>query len=586
MRFNDLLRTVLASRGEGAYAVVTRWRQCIDLLAQYDISGAPAAQALSDEDRDRVLAIIRETGPGLTLDQRVCAIAELGGRLRSACLVRLLAQDHPTLVSAMLARARLADEDWAALIPELGPLARSILRRRETLGPRARQALDRFGPIDLSLPPAAVPAPAAASQDSPAAPAASLATAETERAETERADAGAAEVAETGEPSQIGRIVAQIERFTGAREHQHRTLPERPAALPTAPIPQAEPVIEHFTFEADVSGQLRLIGGASRADGMGLSIGTANVDSRLGADGTALGAFRRRAAFSQARFMIGEGRLKGEWRISGEPRFDPVTGRFQGYLGAARREQPHEGLVRGPSEGGWSGLSAENARQLIHELRTPLNAIQGFAEMIDAELLGPVTSAYREMARNILVDAGTLIATFDDLDLASRLERGDAGLGGEALELGQIVRQSARPFMADDVSRIVLHETGGLPPVVGARAQIERMIGHLLRAACALLEEGEALHMSLAADPGSPFVQLAMRRPRALAGLTGPQLFDHGMTQDQRLGAIPPLGLAFTLRLVRGIAAHGGGRLDILPDLFTIVLPALHRADSGQESRG
>jgi len=582
MRFNDLLRTVLASNGDGAHAIVTRWRQCIDLLAQYDISGGRGASALSAEDRDRVLGIIGEIRSSLTLDQRVTAIVELGGRLRSPGLVRLLAGDHPTLVCATMAGARLSDTDWAAIIPELGPLARSVLRRRTALGPLARQALERFGPIDLALPAAIVAhdaAPRASASVSPIRP-------EPESPANAGATAPAAQAAQD-EPSQIGRIVAQIERFTGARGQRHPvSAVPGPSLVEPEPTPEPEPesVIERFTFEADVTGVIQHASGAPRLSVVGLSIGTAGIDSRLGADGTALGAFRRRAAFAEARFSIGEGRLRGEWRISGEPRFDSASGRFIGYVGSARREQAHEGLVRSGSPVGWHGLSAQNTRQLIHELRTPLNAIQGFAEMIETQMLGPVASDYRAMARSILSDAGMLIATFDDLDLAGRLERGDAGAGREALDLIMIVRHVLRPFAEEAGEHILLDAAASLPPVAGDSAQIERMLSHLLRAGCAALDEGEQLHLRLSADPGAPFVRLAMQRPRALNGLAEPQLLDHGTSFDQRLGAVPPLGLAFTLRLVRGIATHLGGRFDIAADLFTIALPVRQVADTGQES--
>ena len=565
MRFNDLLRTVLANSSDGAYAVVTRWRQCIDLLAQYDVSGAPPAQALGEEDRAHILSVIDAMRPRLSVEQRVAAVVELGGRLRSPGLVGLLAQDHPALVAATMNAARLSDADWAALVPELGPLARSVLRRRTALGPLARQMLDRFGPVDFALPAGTVtveaeaPAPPVADQGPSLAEA--LAASET-----------------PGEPSQIGRIVAQIERFTGSRDSQ-RNPASRTEAAAEAQVP-----IDCFAFEADVTGRMMLVSGAPHAAAHGLSIGAACVDSRLGADGTALGAFRRRAAFSHARFTIGEGVLQGEWRISGEPRFDSASGRFTGYVGSARREQVHESMVRSAPEG-WVGLSAQGARQLIHELRTPLNAIQGFAEMIDAQLFGPVTSDYREMARNILTDARTLITTFDDLDLASRLERGDAGHAADAQDLEGIVRQVVEPFMTDGGRHILFETRGALPPVAGHRAQIERMLSHLLRAGCTALDDGEALVLRLSADTGAASVRLAMRRPRSLVGMTEAQLFDHGAMQDQRWGAVPPLGLAFTLRLVRGIAAHVGGRFELTSDLFSIVLPAARTIDSGQEGR-
>src|SRR3546814_10553753 len=72
-----------------------------------------------------------------------------------------------------------------------------------------------------------------------------------------------------------------------------------------------------------------------------------------------------------------------------------------------------------------SDRQRESLRELIHELRTPLNAIMGFAEIIDHQFFGPVGVRYREIAQDIVADAQKLLGTFDDLDLASRIERGD-----------------------------------------------------------------------------------------------------------------------------------------------------------------
>ena len=69
MRFNDFLRTVLANMGDGSVATVTRWRQCIDLLAQYDVSGAGASDAtmLDDADRAAILLELEAMRPQLSV---------------------------------------------------------------------------------------------------------------------------------------------------------------------------------------------------------------------------------------------------------------------------------------------------------------------------------------------------------------------------------------------------------------------------------------------------------------------------------------------------------------------------------------
>ncbi|MBT2185565.1 sensor histidine kinase [Sphingobium nicotianae] len=575
MRFNDLLSTVLANMGEGTGATVTRWRQCIDLLAQYDVSGAHSANALAPEDRDSILGMIEDMRARLSADQRIASIAELGSRLRSPSLVRLLAQDHPSLVSSMMANVRLTDADWAAIIPDLGPLARSVLRRRTDLGERTQAALRQFGNIDMALPSLVAILETSTSTvipiDRP------LVAANTDLADE-------APVRLPDEPSQIGRIVAQIERFTEARGHRQDDAGLAPSPE-MAPPPEPAPV-NAFTFEADPSGLITLATGAPRSAAIGLSIGMPELDSRHGADGLALGAFRRRAAFENARFAIGEGLLEGEWRMSAEPRFDRATGRFTGYAGAARREFPHESLVRSaPASGGhgWAGLSATSTRQLIHELRTPLNAIQGYAEMIESQLVGPVTDEYRDMARRILADAHALLATFDDLDMASRIERGDHFAADERIDLEAAVHSVIGSFAQGGDPRIDVMITEPLPGIGGDRGQIERMLGHLIRAGRAALAGDERLDVRLATNPGGGSVSIVMQRPRTLRGISDQELLDNGYLVDQKLNDAPALGLAFTLKLVRGIAQHLGGSFEIAPDAFGLFLPVMPAAEGEQE---
>jgi hypothetical protein len=575
MRFNDLLRTVLANMGEGTGATVTRWRQCIDLIAQYDISGTRTGPSLTDGERAVILDMIDGMRPDIAADQRIASIVELGPRLRSAGLVRLLSNDHPTLVSAMIAQVRLSDADWADIIPHLGPLARSVLRRRTDLGSGAAAILRQFGSTDMTLP--LVPLELT---DIVEMPSISLVA-------DDVADHGAGrdeEAAQAEETSQIGRIVARIERFTEARAHRQ----EDDGPIPAEPFVRAPPApapVNEFLFETDGAGHIQLVSGAPRGAAVGLSIGMPSVDSRLGADGMALGAFRRRAAFENARFAIGDGQLEGEWRISAEPRFDRASGRFLGYTGSARREFPHEGLVRTPSaeQPGWAGLSAGSTRQLIHELRTPLNAIQGYAEMIEAQLVGPVTDDYRAMARNILSDAHVLLATFDDLDLASRIERGDYPANPERIDLVGLIHMIVDTFGPEGSQRVDLIVEADLPRTGGDRAQIERMISHLIRAGCAALRDGERLTLRLGANPSGTAVELAMLRPEALRDLAAQDLLDHGYLVDQKLRDAPPLGLAFTLKLVRGIANHVGGAFTLAPDAFGLVLPTMPATDSEQE---
>jgi signal transduction histidine kinase len=572
MRFNDLLRTVLANGGDGTASAVTRWRQCIDLVAQYDVSGAMPAHRLTEDDAVAVFKVLTDLRSALGPEQRVAPIIELGGRLRSVRLCRFLAQDHPAIVSAVMVRARLIDEDWAAIIPMLGPLARSILRRRSDMGPSARAALDRFGPTDLALPAAA---PAQTFQLFPA----NDATPDAGRSAPELAGEGPAIVEEQ---SEIRRIVERIERFTASRALVVESGPldlnlEQRVAASDGPG-------DSFSFETDEKGRFTAAEGAPRAAVIGLTIGQAALDGLSGADGQALGACRRRAAFRDARFAIAGGVLAGNWRISGEPRFDRASGLFRGYVGTARRELAHEEMVRSTSEPtDWGSMSAAAARQLIHELRTPLSAIYAYAEMIEGQLVGPVSAEYRELAGKILEDARMLASTFDDLDLAGQLAREEDRHAPTMIDIVGQLRAIVQRYLQSGSNCVVLEASNAMPAVWGDREQLERMFTHLVRAGFAALEPGETLVVRLRHLPVTGTLSVAIDRPAALRGLDEASLLDHGSSIDQGFHDGPPLGLAFTLRLVRSLAGRSGGQLLFSPDLFELVLPCESQGDKGRE---
>ncbi len=167
--------------------------------------------------------------------------------------------------------------------------------------------------------------------------------------------------------------------------------------------------------------------------------------------------------------------------------------------------------------------------------------------------------------------------------MVSRIERGDHFAAPERIDLEAVLRTVIGAFDQDGDLRVDLLIQEPLLGIGGDRAQIERMLGHLVRGGLAALGEGERLTVRLAADPSGAAVNLDMHRPHALRQISDPDLLDHGYLVDQKLRDAPALGLAFTLKLVRGIARHLGGSFTIAPDAFGLVLPTMPAADSEQE---
>ncbi|MDG2532630.1 histidine kinase dimerization/phospho-acceptor domain-containing protein [Sphingomonas sp. HITSZ_GF] len=367
---------------------------------------------------------------------------------------------------------------------------------------------------------------------------------------------------------EIAEVVARIDAFWRHREEAGAVEP--PVLRPA----------DEFRFETDAKGMIRWVDGVSRAPLVGVSLdsqATPGVAEASRVDGVAAGAFRRRAGFSNARLAVeGESDAAGDWLISAIPVFDPANGRFTGYRGTARRPRIDERAE--PVRTAGPAMPADSLRQLVHELRTPTNAIAGFAEMIEAQMLGPVGDAYRDRAQVIRAQARELLGAIDDLDLAARID--SAAL---SLVPGQIALRPVLAAIIDDLAP--LSELRGsviaLPiadlAVTGDRRAVERLLARLLATLVSASGQGERIGVHMAAE-GADKVAITIDRPQALADYPGDQVLD---IDDEREDATL-LGTGFALRLARNLARELGGALVIGPESLTLRLPAAVNEQVGQ----
>lgn len=565
MRFNDLMQTVLAADDRVGLGAVTLWRQCVDLLAQRD---RPDRPAMAEQERQALLAKLSALQPKLTETQRIATVVELGGRLRSPSLVRLFANDRPSIAAAAMARAQLPDALWSDLLPHLNPTARGVLRGRRDVGPMTRQGLEAFGAHDLVL--TTVRQDMVGDSDM-------LLTRDMEASRAPSQEDVPASVvtplrAPIGDEGQIRNLVDRIARFTSTRK------PIEPDATATVAADDRITAPRDFAFETDAAGVILWVDQGPRAALIGLSLGDVALEGGSGPDGHVAGAFARRSGFQNGRFTIVGGAMAGEWRLSATPFFDPRSGRFQGYRGQARRPYLHEVASEPqPAAMAIAGLSADSLRQLVHELRTPLNAILGFAEIIEQELFGAAGVAYRDMAGKIAIDARHLLAAFDDLDLAARVSRGDGPGAPQLIDPALLVTQVATRFRDQGRAGIDIAIAPGLPQVRIDPVQGERMVQHLLRTVISVTPLGEAVTGAcwLQPDGGAGRVVLSVDRPSTLADMEESQLLDPGYNGEGDWVDGPLLGLGFSLRLIRGLAATCGGSLDIEPGRLLLAVPAV-----------
>ena len=506
----------LSDRGDGG-ADVAAWRQIVDIVAQ-------AGSALDTGARGAALDKLTVLRSAIPASERRLSAASLAGRAHDPDVVALFAADAPAVAAPLLAMARLDGDAWAGLIPAMPPASRNILRNRRDLPLEAIAILARYAPIDLAL-------------------------------------AGSSPEAVAVAPG-ITQIRDLVDRIAAYRERKPQFAP--------IPLP-AEPVVAaNFVFETSMDGIIDWVEGCPREAIVGLSIAELAAAGGAGVDGQAAGAWRRRAPFRDARLSVsGFSAAGGDWLITAAPLFNPRDGRFCGYRGDARRAGPGERVEPVPAE----PIAPDSLRQLVHELRTPLNAIQGFATMIDEQLLGPAASRYRERARAIAHDAARLAIMVDDLDTAVRIDGG--GLLRDPMEIADIApivsRVGAVHRSALGARGIELVVPGAAAPVEVATAAstAERMIARLIAATGGVATPGETLEVGI--DRRARGWSVSVTRPIAVATQDEATLLDPGYGPDGEWPDAPLLGLGFTLRLIERLATRAGGGFRIAGDRFELL---------------
>lgn len=539
MHFDDRLATVLRLRAAGPAVARIQFRQLVDLLGTLpnDFSGPQV---------DSAYQRLGELSQDLPADERSRIVHDLGLRLRNPRLVAALGSLEPQVAEAAISRANLSENEWLDLAPALPIHARGTMRARRDLGPRVEERMARLGIGERGL-----PAPAAEPGTAP---------------EADDPVVTAPPVAESG----IGAIVRRIEDFRRARDAGHRPANDSPRLPLDEPALTAATPLRAIDFASDADHRVTW---ASRA------VAPMLVGIHLGDDGT--GALtgdlapilRRRQPIRGERIALdGAEAVAGSWRIDATPRFDPVGGRFIGYIGRLRRPAPRSADAPTSRE----AAQGDRIRQLLHELRTPVNAIQGFAEVIQQQLFGPSPHEYRALAAGIASDAARILAGFDDLERLARLDSGalavEEGRGDLGNALAATIAQLSA-FTGPRDSPVVLTPPAIELPVAIASAEVERLVWRLLAALSSATAPGETLRIAARSDGARAVAEI--RLPAALASRSDDELFNAGPTGIAASLSPGMFGTGFALRLARSEARGAGGSLERRGEALVLDLPGL-----------
>ncbi|EGD60823.1 histidine kinase A-like protein [Novosphingobium nitrogenifigens DSM 19370] len=587
MIVDDRLETVLRTHAAGRTGLNTQFRQLADLLGR-----TPTAAWTTTHDR----ALARLDDIHNELGDAAAAVLLGLATLRSPRLIAHFAGKGQRSGIAAINRARLDDETWLNLIPQLPIQARGVLRHRRDLGAPVVDLLQKLGIDDFVLPvpsaesatesmaQAPVETPAEAVIETPA-PVATIAQppvqAEIEKPEPETPPTKGGVLItlprdterriEPAAPREgIGAIVRRIEAFRRTRDTDDRVDEENDddeqASLPLGETGRPrDPVATEVDISIDASGSIVGVGAGTVDPAMLVGhtpfvppspAATASVDA------SSLAAFRARLPIVCGLMTLdGAAKIAGVWRIDAAPIFGEDGGQFQGYRArlrrppAARRSQPAPRVEP----------SSDMLQQMLHELRTPINAIQGFAELIQQQLFGPTPHQYRSLAASIAADAARMLAGFEDVERLVRLETGRATMETGETDLAAMLDRLAgqiEPLTAPREIRL----RWSIPPeavmVPLASEEIERTLWRLVSTLIGSAAPGERMTFALSPTPSGTAAQLLMTLPSALAMRDEASLF---ASEPARGGIVPGaamLGPGFALRLCATELRAAGGCLE------------------------
>ena len=217
---------------------------------------------------------------------------------------------------------------------------------------------------------------------------------------------------------------------------------------------------------------------------------------------------------------------------------------------------------------------------LGHDLKTPLNAILGYAEVMQAELMGPMPKPYADYP-SIIHESGTdlLLLVDDILDLA-RSEAGQPRLEPEPVDLTasaeSVMRQLAAQASRAGVT-LKLKAAGEVWAEADARA-VRQIWQNLISNAIKYSASGKAVTLETRLDNGAALLSVTDRG----AGIAAADLGRLTEPFAQGTGAKPGTGLG--LSVVRRFAELHGGTLRIESKLGkgTRVLVTLPRASEAE----
>jgi signal transduction histidine kinase len=229
---------------------------------------------------------------------------------------------------------------------------------------------------------------------------------------------------------------------------------------------------------------------------------------------------------------------------------------------------------------GANKAKGEFLAMMSHELRTPLNAIDGYAELLEMEIRGPLSVAQRNDIGRIRKSQRVLLGLITDILNYARIEAGQVHYSLEPVCVSELV-DAVIPLVSPQADVKGLHvevsSTAMNAVTVADSDKLQQVLLNLLSNAVKFTPDGGRLSLDWAIRDSKVEIHVID------SGIGVPterleSIFEPFVQVDTSLTRVhhgTGLGLAISRELVRGLG--GDLRVESAPDLgstFTVTLPA------------
>jgi signal transduction histidine kinase len=217
---------------------------------------------------------------------------------------------------------------------------------------------------------------------------------------------------------------------------------------------------------------------------------------------------------------------------------------------------------------------------MSHDLRTPLNAINGYVELLETGIRGPVSEAQITDLRRIRASSGHLLSLIDAILSFARTESGKLEVRLEAVPAAGLLRGLDSSFLPQLAEKGLHYECDAGPAglwVMADPGKTERVLMNLIGNAIKFTDAGGRVSVECAAE--GEFAVIHVRDTgRGIAADQLPHVFQPFVQVDREQVPESKRGVGLGLAISRELAVAMGGTLSVDSEVgrgsvFTLRLP-------------